>query len=371
MSAAQPGQTKELERLLANMEKVGASDLHLKVGSPPIYRVHGTPQRIKGDPYSFARVKEAIYEIMKEHQIAALERDGSVDFALGLAGVGRFRVNIYHQRGAPSFCARRVNTSIPPFEQLLLPKAVERIPAFEDGLVLVVGVTGSGKSTTLAAIINQINHTRRCHILTIEDPIEYVYQDDKAFINQREIGIDAADFHQALRFALRQDPDVILVGEMRDVETVETALSAAETGHLVLGTLHATNALQTISRILEFFPPDRQNGIRQVLSYTLRAVVGQRLLPGLKKEFPRVPAVEMMFVNAVIRKHIADNEDLKIPEAIRSHARDGMQDFNMSLLRLVKDGYVDKDVAISRSSNPEQLAMQLKGMVANADAQTV
>ncbi len=356
-------QLKELERLLANMHKVGASDLHLKVGSPPIYRVHGTPQRIKGEPYDFKRVKRVIHEIMTEKQVESLETEGAVDFAYGIAGVGRFRVNIYRQRGATSFCARMVNTTIPPFEKLMLPKSIERIPQFTDGLVLVVGVTGSGKSTTLASIINRINHTRKAHILTIEDPIEYVYQDDKSFVNQREIGIDAADFNQALRYALRQDPDVILVGEMRDVETVETALSAAETGHLVLGTLHATNALQTISRILEFFPPDRQQSIRQVLSYTLRVVVGQRLLPGLKKEFPRVPAVEIMFVNPVIRKYIADNEDVKIPEAIRKHEKDGMQDFNMSMLMLVNEGYVAREIALERSPNPEQLAMRLKGMV--------
>jgi twitching motility protein PilT len=362
---------KEIEKLLANMEKVGASDLHLKVGSPPIYRVNGSPQRIKGDPLDFEQAREIILEILTEEQGKNFAAAGSVDFAYGLAGVGRFRVNVFRQRGAVSFCARRVNSEIPPFEKLMLPEAIRRIPQYEDGLALVVGMTGSGKSTTLAAIINEINQTRRTHILTIEDPIEYVYRDGKSFVNQREIGIDAPDFRQALRYALRQDPDVILVGEMRDEETVETALAAAETGHLVFGTLHATNALQTISRILEFFPPERQAGNRQVLSYTLRAVVAQRLLPGLKKEFPRVPAVELMFVDPVIRKHISDGQDLKIPDAIRASARDGMQDFNMSFYHLVKNGYVSEEVALSRSLNPEQLAMQFKGMVLNSDAQTL
>lgn len=362
-----PEQPTELQRLLINMERVGASDLHLKVGAPPIYRIHGTPQRIKGDPLSFERTRQIIYELLNEKQTEQYEREGSVDFAHGIAGTGRFRVNVFCQRGAPSFVARRVNTEIPDFEQLLLPKAINRIPAFDDGLVLMIGITGSGKSTTLASLINKINHTRRCHILTIEDPIEYVYRDEKSFINQREIGTDAENFHSALRYALRQDPDVILVGEMRDAETVETAISAAETGHLVFGTLHATNALQTISRMLEFFPTDRQPGIRQVLSYSLRAVVGQRLLPGATKEKPRVPAVELMFVNAVIRKHIADGEDYKIGDAIRSDAQGGMQDFNMSLYKLVQQGLITKDAAMERSPNPEQLDMQLKGMVLNTD----
>lgn len=366
-----PEEHKELERLLANMEKVGASDLHLKVGCPPIYRVHGTPQRLKGEPLAFHQVRDMIYEVMDQDQIAAFEERGSLDFALGVSGVGRFRINVFLQRGATSFVARRVNTEIPSFEDLMLPKSVKRIPAFEDGLVLMIGVTGSGKSTTLAAIIDTINKNRRCHILTIEDPIEYIHRDEKSFVNQREIGADVGDFHQALRYALRQDPDVILVGEMRDTETVETALSAAETGHLVLGTLHATNALQTITRILEFFTIDRQSGIRQVLSYTLRAVVGQRLLPGIKKDFPRVPACEVMFVNPVIRKAIADSEDHKIPDAIRASSRDGMQDFNMALLKLVQGGFVSQDVALERSPNPEQLQMQIKGMVLNVDQQAV
>ncbi len=362
---------REIDRLLLNMDKVSASDLHIKVGSPPIYRIHGVPQRVKGDPMTFDRVKGIISEALTEKQLKTLEEVGSVDFALGLPGVGRFRVNVFRQRGAISLCARRVNTEVPSFEQLLLPKAIARIPPMEDGLVLVVGVTGSGKSTTLAAIINEINRNQRVHILTIEDPIEYVYRDDKAFINQREVGADAPDFHTALRFALRQDPDVILVGETRDTETMETALWAAETGHLVLSTLHATNAMQTVARILEFFTIDRQPGIREIVSYTLRAVVAQRLVPGLKRELPRVPAVELMFVNAVIRKLIRDNEDAKIPEAIRAHARDGMQDFNLSLYRLVKEGYASEEAAVQRSPNPEQLSMLLKGMVLNADQQAL
>lgn len=366
-----PDDMKELERLLANMQKIGASDLHIKADSPPIYRVHGTPQRLKSDPITPEHAKKIIYEVMSEAHIAKFEEDGSLDYAMGIPGYGRYRVNVFMQRGAISFAARLVNSEIPSFEDLMLPKSLKRIPAFEDGLVLMIGVTGSGKSTTLAAIVDTINKTRRCHILTIEDPIEFIHQDDKSFVNQREVRTDVPDFHNALRYALRQDPDVILLGEMRDVETVETALAAAETGHLVFGTLHATNSMQTISRILEFFPPDRQAGIRQLVSYTLRAVVGQRLLPGIKPERPRVPACEIMFVDAVIRKHISDGEDEKIPETIRANARSGMQDFNMALLKLVQGGFIDKQIALERSPNPEQLGMQLKGMVLNVDQQSM
>lgn len=359
---------KEMQALLCKMGKVGASDLHLKVGSPPIYRIHGTPQRLKTDPLTQSRLIQMCRSIMNEEQMQELARAGAVDFAYHIQGEGRWRVNVFQQRGATSFVARLVNNAVPSFEALMLPKAVNRLPALDDGLILVVGMTGSGKSTTLAAIIDKINHTRRAHILTIEDPIEYIHYDDKSFINQREIGLDAQDFKSALRSALRQDPDVILVGEMRDADTVETALAASETGHLVLGTLHATNAMQTITRILEFFPPDRQHGIRQVLSYSLRAVVGQRLLPGIKTEHPRVPAVELMIVTPAIRKYIAEGEDARIPDAIRQMAKDGMQDFNMSLLKLVKDGYVTEDAALERSPNPEQLAMQFKGMTLSSDA---
>jgi len=362
---------EELKKLLANMDKVGASDMHLKIGSPPIYRVNGMAQRVKGDPLTPEKIQQLITDCLSEDSKKALEKNGSVDFAIGIPKVGRFRVNVYRQRGSISFCARLVKFDIPSMEKLLLPKALADIPKLEDGMVLVVGVTGSGKSTTLASIISMINETRKVHILTIEDPIEFIYRDAKGFINQREIGIDAPDFHTALRGALRQDPDVILVGEMRDAETVETALAASETGHLVFGTLHATNALQTVSRILEFFTPERQPGIRQVISYTLRSVIAQRLVPGIKPGFPRVPAIEYMAVNAVIRKHIADNEDMKIPDAIRAAAKEGMQDFNMSLYRMIKAGLIDPEVAIERSPHPEQLQMQLKGMVLNADQQAL
>ena len=367
MSAEAAPAPMEIEKLLANMEKVAASDLHLKAGSPPIYRINGIPQRIKANPLSNMQIGQMVENLLSPEQKSDLSGKGSVDFALSLPQIGRFRVNIFRQRGALSFCARRVRSAIPSIEELNLPKAIAKIPAIDDGLVLVAGATGSGKSSTLASLINRINTTRRCHILTIEDPIEFIYQDDKSFINQREIGLDAPDFHSALKYAMRQDPDVILVGEMRDSDTIETALAAGETGHLVFATLHANNAMQTLGRILDFFPGDRQSQLRQLLAFTLKAVVAQKLLPGTKPEIPRVPALELMFINPVIRRYIEEGEDAKIPESIRSFSKDGMQDFNMSLHGLIKQGLLSEEVALEHSPNPEQLRMHLKGLVLNQD----
>ncbi|MHC4871414.1 MAG: type IV pilus twitching motility protein PilT [Planctomycetota bacterium] len=366
MSEANIKQSK-LVKLLAQMEKLGASDLHIKSFSPPIFRIHGVPRRIESPPVSNEEIESMIQDILTADQSEVLGNEGNIDLALGISEVGRFRVNIYRQRGSFSFCARRVNSQIPDFENLNLPKAINRVPAFEDGLALIVGATGSGKSTTLASIISRINQQRRCHILTIEDPIEYMYKDDKAFINQREVGLDVDNFNSALKFALRQDPDVILVGELRDSDTIETAMAASETGHLVFATLHANNAMQTISRILDFFPGERQNQIRQMLAFTLRSVIAQKLVPGCKKEFPRLPAIELMFINGVIKKLIQENEDGKIPEAIRSFAKEGFQDFNMSLFNLEKQGLITQEVALDHSPNPEQLRMNFKGMVLNQD----
>ncbi len=366
--AEAPEPQSKIRKLLSQMEKLEASDLHIKSFSSPLFRIHGVPRRIESPPLNNEEISEMIKDILHDFQLEALERDGSIDLALSLHNVGRFRVNVFRQRGNYSICARRVNTKIPAFDDLYLPKVINRIPALENGIVLVVGAAGSGKSTTLASIISKINTTRRAHILTIEDPIEYVYHDDKSFINQREVGLDVDNFHVALKYALRQDPDVILVGELRDSDTIETALAASETGHLVFGTLHANNSLQTISRLLDFFPAVRQNQVRQVLAFTLRAVIAQKLIPGCKKGIPRIPAVEIMFVNGVIKKLIHENEDNKIPEAIRSLAQEGFQDFNMSLFDLERKGFITKDVALDHSPNAEQLRMNFKGMVLNQDS---
>ena len=357
----------EIGRLLAGMEKLSASDLHLKAHSAPLYRIHGELQRIKAEPYAPEALDCLILASLRASDQERLEKDGSLDFALSITGVGRFRVNVFRQRDSLSMAARRVNNRIPTTDQLNLPKAVNRLAAFDNGLVLVVGSTGSGKSTSLASIINRINLTRKSHILTIEDPIEYQYVDEKSFVSQREVGLDAPSFSVALKHSLRQDPDVILIGELRYIDTIETALSASETGHLVFATLHASTAQQSVSRILDFFPGDRQPQVRLLLAATLRAVLAQKLVPGCTAEAPRVPAVELLFVTSVIRKMIEEARDAELSEAMRRMSTEGMQDFNIALNQLVKLKLITEETAIEHSLLPEQLRMLFRGMVLNED----
>lgn len=352
----------EFDKLLIGMDKFHASDLHLKAFSAPIYRVNTFPQRLKTEPISDDFIKTIGESMMNQLQREIFIRDGAVDFSHSVSGVGRFRINYYKQRGSTSLVARRIPVDIPALEKLLLPPSIETLVDFPDGLVLIVGMTGSGKSTTLASLINRINLKHRSHILTIEDPIEFLYRDERSFINQREIGSDSPDFRTALRSALRQDPDVILVGEIRDAESMEMVLAAAETGHLVFGTLHATNTTQAISRMLEFFPPDRHEGIRQVLSASLRGVVAQKLLPGKQKDQPLVPVVEYLLVNAAMRKYVAEGEYPKLRDGLRSMSGEGMQDFNMSLLEMTKRDLITRQTALLYSPYPEQLEMHLRGM---------
>jgi len=362
---------REIDKFFQAAWKNNASDIHVKVGEPPIFRIRGNAVRAKLPPLSFQQVKALLDEIMGPRQKDELERLGGTDFAYGVKGVGRFRVNIYRQRGSLSMAARTVKTEIPTVEQLNLPLGVKMVPMYESGLVLVAGVTGSGKSTTLAALINIINTTQCCHIVTLENPIEYLYRDDKAFVNQREIGIDLPDFSQGLRHVLRQDPDVILVGEMRDAETFEAALMAAETGHLVFGTIHSGSAGQTIGRVLDYFPIERHNQVRQLLYFNLRAVLVQKLLRGLRPDVPMVPSVEVMIVTPLIKKLIFENEDNKISDVIRGSRSEGMQDFNQSLHDLVKSGLISEQVALEASPNPEQLVMNLKGIQLGSDRGTL
>ena len=257
---------KELEKLLKLMRRYGASDMHLKVGQPPIMRIHGRIKLFDADPMTDEDVEGMIATVMSEDQLAKMRENLDLDFAISLEGIGRFRINAFRQRGSLSLAVRRVNTEIPSFEELhLAADTMKAIAEFTQGMVIVAGVTGSGKSTTLAAMIQWINMRRRCHVVTIEDPIEYLYEDHKAFVNQREVGLDVPSFNAALKSVVRQDPDVILIGEMRDPETFDTALSAAETGHLVFGTLHASNAAQCIGRIVDLFPPERERAVRQSL----------------------------------------------------------------------------------------------------------
>lgn len=353
---------KEIEKYFSAAVKLNASDIHLKVGEPVLFRVKGTINRSKQPPLTLAQITKMVDEIMTDREHEELERLGGCDFAYAVKGIGRFRVNIFKQSGSLSLAARAVKTEVPTLEDLNLPPALKAITQYENGMVLVGGITGAGKSTSLAALINIINQTEACHIVTLENPIEYLYVDQKAVINQREIGIDVPDYANGLRHVLRQDPDVILIGEMRDADTFESALQAAETGHLVFGTIHTLSAAQTISRVLDYFPPDRHFQIRQALYFSLRAVIVQKLLKGIRPEQPRVPAVEIMFVNAMIKKLIFECEDKKISDVIRSSRQEGMQDFNQSLHDLVKRGMVTEQQALDHSPNPDQLAMNLKGI---------
>lgn len=350
------------ELLLLSKEK-DASDIHLQVGSKPALRIKGEIVRIE----EYRKIVEEdmekiVHEFLREKERKILEETGNVDTSVGVPEIGRFRVNVFRQRGTFGLVARRISSVIPDFEMLNLPESVKKVCDFLNGLVLVTGPTGSGKSTTLAAIINQINKTRQCHILCIEDPIEYLYKNEKAIVTQREVGIDVASFKEALKYAVRQDPDVILVGEIRDEETVEFAIHAAETGHLVFGTLHSQNATLTIGRILNFFPSHRQPQVRRDLSLHLKCVISQILLPSIKEEIQRVPACEIMFVNSLISRLILEGQDDKIIKGIKSGKSEGMQDFEDSLLDLYNRGFIDYETALKYAENPHSLEMKMKGI---------
>ena len=357
----------ELDRLFALMSRFNASDLHLKVANKPLLRVAGQIRELDMGTMEPAMIKRMVYAILTPEQIREFEGKHDLDFAYSLAGVGRFRINIFIQRGTISVAARRVNIKIPTFDSLHLPPVFKKISTHQSGLVLVTGPTGSGKSTTLAAMIEYINNTRRCHIITIEDPIEYLYRDKKAFINQREVGLDVTDFKTALKYVVRQDPDVILVGEMRDPETFETGLTASETGHLVFGTLHSSTVAQTVGRIVDMFPADREQLLRQSLAFNLKAIACQKLLPSIKEGTDRVPAIEIMVVTPTIQKLIREKEDRKIMDAIRAGEEEGMQDFTSALAKLVESNMISKKAGYVHAPNPEQLKMRLQGIYLGED----
>jgi twitching motility protein PilT len=279
-----------------------------------------------------------------------------------LEGADRFRINVYRQRGQISIAVRRVSREIPSFEALHLPAVVGKIAEQHAGLILVAGITGAGKSTTIAAMLDHINHTRACHIVTIEDPIEYLYTDSKALVDQREVGIDVPDFQSALKYLMREDPDVVLIGEMRDRETFQAALQAAETGHLVFGTIHASGASSTVTRILDLIPAESRDLARQGLAFNLRAIICQRLLPCLAEGIDRVPAVEVLQANPSVRQLIEEARESELIDVIRSSGQEGMQDFNQSLLELIEKDYVDPKVAYEAATNPDELKMLMKGI---------
>jgi twitching motility protein PilT len=342
--------------------KMLASDVHFKANSPPRFRVGGKLRTAKTEPLENDRIIEMVFEILTKDQREHYLDRGSVDFAYALTEVDRFRVNVFRQRGLMSVAARRISKDIMGYAQLGLPESIGNLAQLHQGLVMLAGITGSGKSTTIAAMIEQINSERACHIVTLEDPIEYLFRDDKAFINQREIGIDVKSFADGLKYLMREDPDVVLIGEMRDAETFSAAIQAAESGHLVFATVHASGAAQTITRILELFPEDGRDLIRTSLAFNLQGIICQKLLPSIKDDVGRIPAVEIMIANPSIRKMVEEKRENEISTVLRSSYNEGMVDFAEYLHRLVETEVISPAVAYEAAPNPDELRMKLKGI---------
>ncbi|MDR7476784.1 MAG: PilT/PilU family type 4a pilus ATPase [Armatimonadota bacterium] len=360
MSAAAPTELRAAD-LLRGMAERDASDLYVKVGSAPAYRVHGRLQPLEVPKVSPAAVEALVREILDADQQEQLRREHSVDLAYSLPGVGRFRVNVYRQRGTLALVARRVRTDIPSFEDLGLPEVLKDLVLRRRGLVLVTGPTGSGKSTTLAAMIDHRNTHEDGHIVTIEDPIEFLHPDKRSLVSQREVATDTPSFHHALRAALRQAPDVLLIGEMRDRESADAALYFAETGHLVLSTLHTMNAAQALERLLAFFPPDHTQEILHRLSITLEGIVSQRLVPRADGN-GRVAALEVLVATPRIRELVRRGDVGAIKQAIQAGAQEGMQTFDQALYELVQRGLVTVEEALRHADSPNDLRLRIRGL---------
>ncbi|MDD3642160.1 MAG: type IV pilus twitching motility protein PilT [Candidatus Krumholzibacteria bacterium] len=357
-----------IKNILEAMIAKGGSDLHLKAGLQPVIRVDGKLTHLEFDRPTPKDMETIADQILTPAQRDRFKKSREVDFAFGVAGLARFRANFYVQRGSIAMVFRHVPVEIKAIDQLSLPEIIKKLAMLPRGLIFVTGTVGSGKSTTLAAMVREINEKVNKNIITIEDPIEFLHQDRKSLINQREIGSDTSSFHEALRHILRQDPDVILVGEIRDALTMEIALMAADTGHLVFSTLHTIDATQTINRVISFFPPHQHQEIRYLLSSTLQAVISQRLIP-VKEGQGRVPAVEVMIVTSTIREYIIDPEKTPliqqaIREGVSSH---GMQSFDQSLMQLLTNGRISMEEALKNSSNPHEFSLRLKGIHASSD----
>jgi twitching motility protein PilT len=365
--AAEVRREPEVNKLFRMVMKHEGSDLHLKVGLPPMMRLRGTIRRMEMRPLTQEDMERLLLPHLNERQRRILDEEGGVDFSYVVGqDECRFRVSLFRQRNKLSLVARRVNNTIPTFEKLGLPPSIEKLCHFDQGMIIFAGVTGSGKTTSIASMLDYINQRESLHILTIEDPIEFTYTDKKSVVNQREIGLDVVNWQKALKDAVRQDPDIILVGELRDRDTFEAGINAAETGHLVFGTIHASSAPSTIGRILDLFPADMHHAIRQALAFNLKAIVAQKLLPSIKPGTHRVPTNEIMIVNPTIRELISKGEDKKLPDALRIGFLEGMVDFTENLRQLVDRGDVERSVALEVAPNPEQLKMALKGIKVSA-----
>jgi len=362
-------EVKSIKDILQLAVRVSASDVHLKTYSVPTFRING--QLVKVDELGLQQPQDMnviLKTVLNEEQVERFHKNNEMDLAYSLPGVGRFRVNVFIQRGSVGMVFRTIPMDIKSVEELLLPDVIKDIANMRRGLVLVTGTTGSGKSTTLAAMVQKINTTRTSHIMTIEDPIEFLVRDLQSIVNQREIGLDTKTFTGALRAALRQDPDVIMVGEMRDLETIEIALTAAETGHLVFSTLHTVDAVETINRIIGVFPPHQQSQIRQQLASVLKAVVSQRLIrKGDKKG--RVPAVEVLINTQLVHEIIMDPSRLKELRSVieKGHSAYGMQTFDQSIFSLYKKNLITKEEALENATSPEDLLLRMKGVAISGD----
>jgi twitching motility protein PilT len=360
----------ELNEILAIAFKAKGSDIHIKTGLPPIVRIDGRLHPIPNAPRLTPDFVSATAEsMMNDRQRRIFEENYEVDLAYAVPGLGRFRVSVYRQRGTVAMVFRSIAIIIPTLEGLNLPPVMQKICKEERGLVLVTGTTGSGKSSTLAAMIDYINSQRTCNIITIEDPVEFLHRDNKSIISQREVGTDTPTFAAALKGALRQDPDVILVGEMRDYETIETAMTAAETGHLVMSTLHTMDAAETINRIIGVFPPYHQRQVRIQLASIIKGVVSQRLVPKSDGK-GRVPAVEIMLASARVRECIDDGDKTKqLNDAIsQGFISYGMQTFDQSLMKLYSNKLITYEEALRQSSNPDDFALKISGISSTSDA---
>jgi len=345
-----------------------ASDLHLRVGLRPTLRIDGRLYSADDNALMPQDMDKILSQVLTESQQQRFYQRREMDLALSISKMGRFRINLYKQRGTVGIAIRHVNTIIPSFEELNLPDTIKNIADGRKGLIIVTGTTGSGKSTSLAAMIEHINSTRSVNVLTSEDPIEYIYRDKKSIVSQREVGGDTESFATALRHAFRQDPDIILIGEVRDADTMGIALTAADTGHLVMTTLHTMNAVETISRVISFFPPHQHQQIRLLLAGTLKSIICQRLLP--RHDGPgRIPAIEILVTTASIREYIIDQlKTPLIPELIEQGAvQYGMQSFDQTIMRMFRDGTISYEEALAQSSNPEDFDLRCKGITSASD----
>ncbi len=357
-----------IRTVLEKMIAAHASDLHLKAGTAPVVRVDGVLYTLEESSPSAPELRDVVDQLLNDEQRLYFSTHSEIDFAFGVSGLARFRANCFMQRGTPALALRHVPVEVPSIEDLTLPPIVRELAFSPRGLVLVTGRTGSGKSTTLAAMIDAVNRVTTRNIITIEDPIEFLHRDRLSFIHQREVGLDTRSFHDGLKYVLRQDPDIILVGEIRDLETMSTTLMAADTGHLVLSTLHTTDVVQTLQRIISFYPPHQHDELRLSMASNLRAVISQRLIPR-RDGAGRVPAIEVMTGTPTVREYIMNPEKTPLLRALIAEGMTqyGMQTFDQSIMGLLREGLITEEEALKNANNPNELALKLKGIDASSD----